>query len=90
MGKKSFVDLGLDAVSEAADDPLGRFILRATRPLAQRGLDKVRGAFNGIVDDVKRAIGEDTAPARVEVRKGPIRAGVVFDAEIVDDDERPK
>lgn len=87
--KRSLVDEGLDAISQVSDDPFGRFLLRATRPLAQQGLDRVRGAFNQVVDDVKRAIGEDTAPARAEVRKGPFRAGVVLEAELVDD-ERPR
>jgi len=81
---KSYIDQGLDVISQAADDPLGRFILRATRPLAQRGLDQVRGAFNETVDRIKRAIG-DGEDGSVRVRR---RRVVVVDAVIEDEDQR--
>jgi hypothetical protein len=81
---KRLSDRGLEVLAAAADDPFARFAMRALTPFAKKGLDEIEGAVTGAIKRVREGLGEPE-PARVTVRKGPVRAEVIVDAEIVDE-----
>lgn len=81
------MDRGLEALAAAAKDPFARFAFQALKPIAKKGLEEVEGAVAGVFKRARQELGE-AEPARVTVRKGPVRADVIVDAEIVDDDPK--
>lgn len=82
--KKSLLDLGLAALGRAKDDPFGRFMVRALRPIAQEGLDEVQGVADRAFDRIRRGLGADDEPAAVRSK----RKTVIVDAEFVDPKEK--
>lgn len=82
--KKSLLDLGLAALGRAKDDPFGRFMVRALRPIAQEGLDEVQGVADRAFDRIRRGLGADDEPPAVRSK----RKTVIVDAEFVDPKEK--
>jgi len=78
---KSLLDLGLAALGRAKDDPFGRFMVRAMRPLAQEGLDEAQGAVNRTIERIRRGLGADDEPTPV---RRPRKTHVVVEAEFVE------
>lgn len=81
---KRLSDRGLEVLAAAAEDPFARFAMRALAPFAKQGLDEIEGVVTGAIKRVREGLGQPE-PARVTVRKGPVRAEVIVDAEIVDE-----
>lgn len=80
---KKYEDRGLDVLSRASSDPIGRFLLRLIGPGVRKELGKLENAVSGAIGDVSNAF-LDVEDGK---RPGRRRKEVVIDAVIV---EEPK
>lgn len=76
MGK--YEKRGLEALSQAGSDPVGKFLLRIIGPGVRKELGRLEAKVSGVLGDVKSAFLE------AEGDKSHRRREVVVEAEIVD------
>ena len=86
MVMKKYEDKGLDMLSRASGDPIGRFLLRLIAPGVRKEIGKIEDVVTGVLGDVSSAF------ADVENRKRPRRRSrdVVVDAVIVEETPKKK
>jgi len=77
MGNK-YEKRGLDALSQAGSDPVGRFLLRLIGPGVRKELGKLEAKVSGVIGDVASAFLE------AEGEKPRRKREVIIEAEIVD------
>ena len=77
MGNK-YEKRGVDALSQAGSDPVGRFLLRLIGPGVRKELGKLEAKVSGVIGDVASAFLE------AEGEKPRRKREVIIEAEIVD------
>ena len=77
MGNK-YEKRGLEALSQAGGDPVGRFLLRLIGPGVRKELGKLEAKVSGVIGDVASAFLE------AEGEKPRRKREVIIEAEIVD------
>ncbi len=78
--RTSLEDRGVAVLSQAGQDPVGRFLLRLVAPGARREVNRLEARVSGFLGDISRAFlrAEGSGDERVKVEE-------VIDAEIVDE-----
>lgn len=86
--KKKYEDRGLEMLSQAGGDPIGRFLIRIMGPGVRREIGRLNDAVSGALGEITDAFLDAESGQQSPKRRSSAKKATVIDAVIIK--EEPK